>query len=228
MNIFRNDIRLTIVVVTSVAAALIASAVIVLVAQKNGLDPVRLTGDASGYVKLAYGILNHQVFSIDPAAPFYPQSFRTPGYPFFASVLLGIFSSEILVLFIQSIIVSVAVPFLYLLVRPFHERAAFWGSIIFALEPIRLFLASSFLSDALFAAILLLSLLLLEHARKQQSFPWYAAVGISLGVLMLVRPIAMFLPFLYALYLLVQHVTIRRALIGSLIMCAVSLATIFP
>jgi len=225
---FLPDQRLLIVTIVSVVATLISCGALVYFAKNAGLDPVRLTGDANGYVKLAYNLLNNGVFSIEPVEPFFPQSFRTPGYPTFLAGLLAIFSSEILVLFVQGLIVSAAAPFLYLLFRPYHERGAFWGSLIFALEPVHLFLSASFLSDALFTTLFLLSLLLLEYVRLHASFTGCAVVGVVSGLLILVRPIAILLPLLYALYLIVRYTNLRKAILGALLVCVFALLTVFP
>jgi len=190
----------------SLAAGLFAACVLYGVARTNGLNLALLTGDAKGYAILAQNILDHGVFSVARESPYYPESFRSPGYPAFLAALFAIFHSWTAVMFAQALLVSVMPVLLYLLLRPYHERAAFWGSILFAIEPIHLYLSSTLLSDALFAVLLLASLLCLEWARGG-SWRYGLVGGLVLGAAILVRPIAMFLPLLYVLYIVLPRPT---------------------
>ncbi len=182
-------------------AGLCAYTALFIVAPVQGLDPVSLTGDSRSYKLLAENILRVGTFSLSLEAPYAPESFRSPGYPLFLSGLYGLVQHWAAVLLLQAALLSVVPVLLYLLMKPYHERAAWWGSIIFIFEPTRLFLSVSLLSDALFAALFLGSLLLLERARMRASWRHAALAGALLGISMLVRPIAMFLPALYVAYL---------------------------
>lgn len=204
----------------SLAAGLVAACVLYGVARIDGLNLALLTGDAKGYAILAQNILNHGVFSVAQEPPYYPESFRSPGYPAFLAALFAIFNNWTAVAFAQVILLSIAPMLLYLLLRPYHERAAFWGSILFAIEPVHLYLSSTLLSDALFATLLLASLLCLERARGGL---WRhgAAGGLVLGAAILVRPIAMFLPLLYVAYATLPRPTKAQWLAAAAIVAGV-------
>src|SRR3989344_1689930 len=210
--------------VYSLVIGAVACSAVIFVAQSKGLDPARLTGDATGYVLLAQNILEHQVFSFSRQEPLVPDSFRAPGYPLFLAGLFSIFHSWIAVLIAQALLVSAAPVLLYILLRPYHERAAWWGSILFAFEPVRLFTSSTLLSDALFTCLSLGSLVLLSAAAARRSLWRVAGAGLVLGLAILVRPIAQFLPLLFVGYLFVAQVPWRRAAYMStvlLVACAV-------
>ncbi len=212
----------------SLVVGLAACGVAIFFAQQQGLDPARLTGDAKGYVLLAENIYNHQVFSFSREEPFMPDSFRAPGYPAFLAALFAIFHSWIAVLLVQAALVSVVPVLLYILLRPYHERAAWWGAILFTLEPIRLFASSTLLSDALFTCLFLGSLVLLAESARRRSYLWIAATGLVLGIAVLVRPIAEFLPLLYVGYLLVARVPWRQLVLLSLLLVATMAVVIAP
>lgn len=221
-----NDRRLTIVTGVSVVAGAAAGVLIYIAARAQGLDPTAISGDARAYILLAQNLLNHGVFSLSHSAPFVPESFRSPGYPFFLAGVLVLVGSTGVSLVIQTILMSAAPVLLYILVRPYHERAAFWGSIIFALEPVRLFYSASLLSDALFACLLLLSLILLIRGVDRSSFKLLALCGLVCGVAMLVRPIAILLPLLYGLYILWQF-SARRSLAAAAL-CVAAFVVVLP
>jgi 4-amino-4-deoxy-L-arabinose transferase-like glycosyltransferase len=210
----------------SLVAALASTLVMYFGARAHGLDLALLTGDAKGYAILAKNILEHGVFSVAQQPPYYPESFRSPGYPFFLAGLFAIFHSWTAVMFAQVLLLSVLPVLLYLLLRPYHERAAFWGAIVFAVEPVHLYLSSTLLSDALFALLFLGSLLLLERGREGK---WLllGLGGAVLGAAILMRPIAMFLPLLYVAYVLVPRPT-KSQLIAAVALVAGVLLVVLP
>lgn len=220
------DHRVLRVLIVSLATTLVGFVCVVWTASVKDLDPISLTGDSVGYIYLAENILERYVFSPAQTEPFYPESFRAPGYPAFLAILFALFGISLIALFVHAFIVSISPVLLYLIFRSSHERAAFWAAIIFAFEPVRIYLSASFLSDAFFTLIFLTSLLCLMRLRN----PFMAAVsaGALLGIAILVRPIAIFLPILYALYILFSVRPWKIGLGSALVLCLVSGVVIFP
>lgn len=227
MRQFFADRRLCIVSVISIVATVVGCAVVILVAQTQGLDPLQLTGDSKGYVLLAQNMLEHGVFSVESEAPFYPESFRSPGYPAFLAILFALFGFSFMALFVHALIASAAPIFLYLFTRAFNERAAFWGSIIFIFEPVRLFLSASFLSDMLFT-VLFLAMLAITTTVKNGSMGRAIGVGVLIGVCILVRPIAIFLPLIVAIYLIVDHNFSKRGFLAGVLVGVSAFTIVFP
>ncbi len=212
----------------ALAASIVFSTAAFFVAQSNGLDLVRLTGDSKNYQLLAENILTHGVFSSSQSEPHAPESFRAPGYPLFLAANYFLTADWFLVLIIQIVVVSVAPALLYLLFAPYHERAAWWGAFLFALEPTRLFLSASLLSDALFACTLLGALLALERGKRTDSLTLTGVSGALLGVSILVRPIAIFLPIATALYLALAVRPLSRACAMAVLGVACAAVVVFP
>lgn len=222
-TLFKNK-RVLSLWLLSLFAGVAAAGALYAVASAQHLDPAFLTGDSKGYALLAQNLLQQGVFSAATTTPLYPESFRAPGYPLFLAALYAPLHSWVAVLFVQVVLLSVAPVLLYLLFRSYHERAAFWGSVLFALEPMRLFYSASLLSDALFACMLLGALLLLERPLVW----WYAALcGALLGASILVRPIAIALPVLVALYLLWRSGW-RVGGVRAAALCAAALLVVLP
>ncbi len=228
MSFFIHHKRFFLVWLVSLCAGLVALAAVYGGAQSRGLNPLAFMGDVKGYLLLAENLYEHGVFSLSLEEPLMPDSFRAPGYPSFLAALYAVFGSWLMVLVAQSVVVSVAPALLYLVVRPLHERAAWWGSIAFALEPIRLFASSVLLSDALFVCLLLGMLLLFIKAVERSSLALVAGVGLLLGAAILVRPIAQFLPLVLLGYLAFQRVPWRRALPLAAVFLLVCAALVLP
>ncbi len=208
----------------SLAAGLIVAMALYSAASAQGLDPALLTGDSRGYVQLAENLLQGRGFTVATTAPFYPESFRTPGYPFFLAALYNVVGSWGAVLFVQAVLLSILPVLLYMLFRRYHERAAFWGSLIFAVEPIRLFYGASLLSDELFACVLLVSLIALQR----KGWRSVLAAGVLLGVSMWIRPISLFLPLVYAAWLLCTLRPYKQALLQGLALCVAAYLVVLP
>lgn len=224
--LFRDDVRLRRIALISLGTTIGGFFFIVLFGSVQKVNVLALTGDSKGYVLLAQNMLEHNVFSLsDP--PYAPESFRSPGYPTFLAGLFLIFGFSLVALFVHALIMSAAPLLAYVLFRPYHERAAFWGATIFAFEPVRIYLSSSFLSDAFFSVLFLASLVSLERGREKKSYAWVVVSGLLVGALILVRPIALFIPLLFAGYY-VFRVPSRQGLISACIVGIVSAITIFP
>jgi hypothetical protein len=212
----------------SLGAGLLFALGMLVAARMHGLNVVELTGDSRGYMELAENLLTQHSLGLFENNHFYFESFRSPGYPAFLSFLFFFLHDWNAVLLVHVLLTSIAPVLLYLLCRPYHERAAWWGSIIFALEPTRLFLTASLLSDALFTCLFLGSLILLERGRRESAPLSFLLCGVLLGVSILVRPIAQFLPLLYAGYIVLTGMPRDRAIKGALVLTVTSFLIVFP
>lgn len=223
---FWSDTRLRTIVIVSLLSSVLGFCALVGLARYQGLDPVHLTGDSKAYVILANNIIYHDVYSVSPSEPFHPESFRSPGYPAFLSLLFTIVPWPLVALFVHALVSGFAPILLYLFARNFHERAAFWAAVLFSLDPVRLFLAASFLTDSLFVVLFFASLVALEKGKESRKYLIVSAL--FLGLAILVRPIAQFLPLLYAAYLLVTIRPMRKAALMGLLLIALAYLVVAP
>lgn len=198
-----KNLHIGIIMAVALAAGLLSFFVVQGVAGSQDLRFPNLTGDSNHYKILAEHLLEKQAFDTYPGETS-PEIFRTPGYPLFLVLLLGILGSWKAVALAQSLLM-VGVPLLtyFLGKRIFSENTALAASMVTALDPTRLFFSTLTLADGLFTLLLLLSVFLLFAAldspgadRKKLFFS-----GLFLGYAVLVRPIGQFLPLLYLGYL---------------------------
>ena len=175
-------------------------------------------GDSTRYVELANNLITHNTFGIDqedagvihiPLAKLRthrgeierpgpnglrPEILRTPGYPFFIATLLKTNLPLNTVLITQCLISTGSVLLVYLLgfalVR--SHRTALIAALLIALNPADILVANGLLSETLFTAVMLLGLWL-AVAFAQQNPIIAATSGFTLGLAVLIRPIAVFL-----------------------------------
>lgn len=212
----------------SLVVQAVAFFVIISIARQQRVDFVVLTGDAGAYRALAENIFNHRVFSLSSASPFFPESFRSPGYPVFLTFLYAIFRNWFMVIFAQGLLGSFLPVLLYMLGKRIHERAAFSAAVVFVFEPMRLFLTNNLLGDVLFTTILMFSFLV--FLGSESSGRRYFFSGILLGIAALMRPIAGNLPFIFIpfLWVFVPSVNYQRRLILVFTFLAGFLLVVFP
>lgn len=155
--------------------------------------------DSAGYVVLADNILEQRVFSSSNAAPFLPDTFRTPGYPFFLALFKFIFGSYTWFPLIQ-ILCTVGVSFMVLRMgeRVFSRTVGMVGAFLYLLDPTVILHSLVLLSDSTYVFLVVLTVYLLFFKSKEGSVRERAmvvgAAGVVLGISVLARPISMFLP----------------------------------
>ncbi|NLD49841.1 MAG: glycosyltransferase family 39 protein [Clostridiaceae bacterium] len=132
--------------------------------------------------------------------PGQPTAFRPIGYPGTLAVLYFLFGSDYIVGKLFNVALSTLIMFLtYKLAdRFFGKRIAFITLLIFALSPLAITYNSIHCSEILFSALLMLSIYLFYY--KNNPF----IIGIIIGYLTLVRPIGMFFPAIFVLYMFIR------------------------
>src|SRR5262249_41858391 len=142
------------------------------------------------YYGIAKNLILHHAFSVAESAPFYPDAYHTPVYPFFIAALLYLSVPLFGVVLVQDIFAALTVVLIYRLAREmFASRAvALSAGILALLEPMSIYWSGLLMSDVVFAFLMILSFYLLYRE-------FWVSTGIVLGLAALTRPIAiLFLP----------------------------------
>ncbi len=156
-------------------------------------------GDSIGYLIATDNLLERGAFSLRKEAPFEPDAFRTPGFPAFAAALKGVFGGYGAVSAAQVLLIFIAAFLLFRIGERIHSRGiGFFAAAVFLLDPSTIFYSFTVLSDALFVFLLVAAVYLLFFSRWERAWARYAAAGAALGAAVLVRPIGIFLPILFA------------------------------
>ena len=173
-------------------------------------------GDSREYIALARNLVSSHTFTRDTVPPFRPELFRTPGYPLLLAIpflltppssLLSSAhpSSFILLSLLLQLLLSLVTVWLTwrlaveLELGPVTSALA---ALLVGLSPSLAFLSTKLISETLFLPMLLACMLLLNRYRLSGRALDLIGTGVCCGLLVLVRPIAIFFPFLIALYIL--------------------------
>ncbi len=172
--------------------------------------------DTHHYLLIGHNVLRHGEFSRSTKPPFVPDSLRTPVYPLFIGALNAL-GGGWAIYGVQVLLQITSCGLLYLLVgRLFGPKAALWASALFGCDVALAINAFVPMTECLFLFLLLLALQLTlptgaELAEKSQ-WPWWRTVagGVVLGLTILTRPAALYLPLVIAASILVWGLRRKR------------------
>ncbi len=155
-------------------------------------------GDAKQYVSYATNLRHAGVYSRDEGPPIKPDSFRSPGYPAFLSLMMALGDQWYrATLGCQAALGMLTVLATYLIARTFLPGAAVWcATALTAVSPHLLSTGTYLLTETLFCFSLAVSLLLFMVADGRKSPWWFAASGIAFGVTYFINESTLLLPFL--------------------------------
>ena len=171
-----------------------------------------LTGfDTIEYSTIAKNLVENNVFSKSLSAPFIPNFFRSPGYPFWLAFIYLIFGSLKPAIFLGIIIFTLSAPLVYLIMHEvFSEKLAFWSGVIFALEPRMAFSAPFLLSEQIFLPIFLLSIFLaVKFLNNPQKKKYILLSAVLLGISALIRGISLYLWPILAIFFFIKLYKLR-------------------
>jgi len=193
---------------------------------RNTPIPYPIRSDAKQYVHYAlnliqYGTLNK---NYTPNQKPSPDSFRTPGYPFFlASVIkvVGLQKFYNATRWIQAFLGTITVLLTFCVARLFMPRwASLLASLFVALSPHLISAENYILTETLFSFFLLVSVYLFCQAGKTESIPLYALSGLFFGYTYLVTPTIFFIPWIFAIMVLAKTgMSNKKVFIGMVLFC---------
>lgn len=167
--------------------------------------------DSAQFQLLSENMLNHGEFSRSLEAPFFPDIARTPGYPLFLLPFVASSAALSVIALVQSMLAAFVPVMLFKAAKRLQLASAQFAFLILALDISLLLFMPLILSDGLF--LILLSFLIYQMTKEKHHWSSYLLDGILLGALVLVRPIAMFLPLLFLLFLVAKPATRKGALL---------------
>lgn len=192
----------------------LALALVALLGLIMRLNALSLTGlentlraDAYEYLVYAYNIAENHIYSrnmLDDAAGLTPDFYRTPGYPFFASLFMADDVNTFIDRVLQAQVVLNSLAILVVMLvgwRTLGYLPAFFLSLLYATSPHIINMNFYFLSESLMVSlVVVLAGLLYLVARNAHVVVW-AVTGLVLAYASLTRPYLQYFIFLYAPYL---------------------------
>lgn len=186
--------------------------------------------DSQTYLSIAHNLIEHGVFSMELSDDPTPDSFRTPLYPFFLIPFVYLETSLYLPVLVQNLIFSLVAALSFLLARRlFSERVAFFGMLLFVLEPTTALISGQVMTEPLFLSSFIPAVLLLAVALKEKNIRALYLGALLLALAALTRPVAFYLFPLIPLAVLLMRgkedlrLSLKQAALALLIFfCAVS------
>jgi 4-amino-4-deoxy-L-arabinose transferase-like glycosyltransferase len=168
-----------------------------------------LGGDSSDYFVLTENLRHNGIFSSSYEAPYIPESFRLPGYPFFLYLFTFVPFSYVSAMIAQILLAAGSCVLLYRLGKRFlSEKVALIAALLFCVEPTSVLYSTIIMSDTVFVFALLLGIYLFFNPIKNIRLGILAAfaAGLLFGYAVLVRTIAQYL----AVFVVIAYLFIFR------------------
>ncbi len=235
-NIQKREVRqlviLSLVVVTVHLAFL---ALTISFYNRHGIDFKEriLSQDSGQYIKLGESFLQNGAFVLSKDAE--PETFRTPGYPFFVALALFISNGSFWFLFfVQSVLAAGIGAVAYLFARRVelrHRLALFLAFCVGVSPALVLQTITGMGGDVLYTLMFAAAMLLLLKLPQEYSYRLAVAIGAILGLATLVRPLGLYISlpvFAAILFFAPQGTLVRERIIKALVAFALFAAVLVP
>lgn len=157
--------------------------------------------DSPEFYALGESFLSKHAFTL---TGLYPETFRTPGYPFLIFLSLQIFKSLNALIVFQILLSGLMGVLIFLMGREFYSNKwAIAAALVFCLLPSTIFHSVVVLSEIPFVFLLLLSVYAVFFERGSMKAMFIG--GLALGLSALVRPVSLYLPLLYVLIVVLSQ-----------------------
>ncbi len=157
------------------------------------------------YYEIAVNMLSGNGFSSATTSPYVPNALRTPGYIFF---LVGLFATggEAMAVIVQILVASLIPVFGMRIAQSITHspRIGLVAGMILALDPTLALLSFRFYTDTLFLLLFLAWMLLAMRYLRNPAWGMLVGGSFLLGLAILTRPTAQYIPLLFALFILWQ------------------------
>ncbi len=194
----------------------------------GGHFPIRLGSDGPSYAQLAENLLNHHVFSSADTAPFTPNTFRVPGYPLFVAGIIGIAHNYAMVSVVQIVLTALTTMLIFLIAqRLMSVPLAYTAALLYGFGLNTVTLSVNLMSEVLFIFLIIFAthLFLLPNAVCRGAR--LLGIGALLGGAILVRPVGLFIPVFFVLFLLTTKLALPwRRLLLNIVLFVVGTAII--
>lgn len=188
-----------------------------------------ISPDSLDYLRLAHNMLAHGSFSLNLEPPFAPSIRWPPLYPAFIAALSWTGNPSIFVVATaQSVLDSMTAVMLLFMARTLLPlKWAFFVALVYALHPGMIPSSRAILTETLFAALLVSAIWALALSFRSDRMRMTALSGLILGLAILCRPIALFLPFILSSVIVLMRRS-RRSIVQGLVLVGIALLVITP
>lgn len=152
--------------------------------------------DCGEYYNIARNLVEHGVFSQSEAAPFEPDTWRTPGYPLFLAAAMLLFGkSPVALILVQQFFCLLNVLLVFRAAREWmSESRAAIAAVLLLLEPYHLYYSLWLLSTTWLVTLILIAWITWSKAIRNGALLHFGLLGGLCGFLVLTWPGAFLVP----------------------------------
>lgn len=200
----------------------------------SSTDPsLFLDYDSYGYLRIAHNLLNYNFFSqgdINYLYSYIPDSQRTPFYPYFLKLILQVgldypeaITFQLLLGSVTAVLVSV---FIYKLSK--NNLIALIAGLIVAIDISSIHMANRIMTETWFTFVFVLFLFSFLAFVKNKHYLNLILSGLLLGILLLIRPVATYLPFVFVIYFLFLSIDLKKKVTYGLLLVTIPFLVASP
>lgn len=187
----------------------------------------RLELDALRYITIARHIVTLGVFGVEPGVPY---ALIPPGYPVFVAIVFALTNQSLLIVRLTQVVLGTLIVWLtYLIGREASSRPiGLLSALIGALYPVWIIWSVLFLTETLYAVLLLAFTWCLIRSLKTCTTKYAILTGASFGLALLTREVFFFFPLLLPLALWIGHIPWQRAWRYLVVFAVIALVVLSP
>lgn len=199
-------------IVVVIAAALVHAAMF-LVFLSRGEAAFLRSNDSPLYLTAAKNLQQYHRFAEKPGSPPEPSMFTMPGYAAMLAATTAISAAPWFTALLQTMLSILTVVVVYKLLRlAGTEHLAFWGSLVYGIEPFTSYQSNLLMTDTLFTFLTMSGFYAYIRAMRDKTYAWILVSAVFLALASYVRLIGLFFCGLLLLWWVGQTIYQRMGL----------------
>lgn len=184
-------------------------------------------------VIISKNLIEHRIFSRDTEAPFLPDTWRTPGYPFFVAIFYWLFDSFYPVIIAQIILLFFTSVLIFKMAEKImNPKWALLPALLYIILPDTLLSTSALFTENTFVFVLVSSFYIFFFSEFKNFYLKFLLSGFLLAISAYIRPASFYLLFFFVpayfiFYLKKSEINLRQFMAMGLLVL-IFLATLLP
>ncbi len=184
-------------------------------------------------VIISKNLAEHKIFSRDTEPPFLPDTWRTPGYPFFVAIFYALFGSFYPVIIVQIILLFLISVLIFKMAEKMMDRKwAIVPALLYIVLPDTLLSTSALFTENTFVFVLVAAFYIFFFSEFKNFYAKFLLAGFLLAISAYIRPASLYILFLfvpaYFIFYLKKSEISRRHFIAAGLLVLTFVATLAP
>lgn len=184
-------------------------------------------------VVISKNLVERHIFSRDTEAPFLPDTWRTPGYPFFVAIFYSLFGSFYPVIIAQIILLFFTSVLIFKMAEKMMDRKwALLVALLYIILPDTLLSTSALFTESTFVFTLVAAFYIFFFSDYHNFYTKASLAGFLLAISAYIRPASFYLLFFfvpaYFIFYLKKSEIDRKQFMAMGLLILIFLATLLP